>query len=361
MDFWQHGDRAKILRRGRSGPHWLFSGKDGFMVARYTRVFGFVLIMMGVGSLFPVSGVAEPSLDTMKVTFTELIRERAGLAGRMASSQKTIVTARSATRAGGAAAPTATGYRDAVMRVERALDVHPQIVNAQERYDAMQSEKVAVSEEQAAILDAWHAAKKTAADELETQMQARSARLLQERAAVLESAGVKNAEALTETDRTQMREIRARFTKEISTVKRTHAEHTSISAVKAMHVQDGSAARFEALGTQYKEIEANQAGVKAEMDALRHSLRRRDAEIGKLQHAAYAASQKHVLLMDAKPEVVEARTFIRNVPQIRAGIDRKLRVLRSALLAAEPEYKPELDKQAVVGGLALVGDDFWEL
>ena len=334
------------------------------MVARYTRVFGFVLIMMGVGSLFPVSGVAEPSLDTMKVTFTELIRERAGLAGRMASSQKTIVTARSATRrSGGAAAPTATatGYRDAVMRVERALDVHPQIVNAQERYDAMQSEKVTVSQDQAAILDAWHAAKKTAADELETEMQARSARLLQERAAVLESAGVKNAEQLTETDRTQMREIQARFTKAISTVKRTHAEHTAVDAVKAMHVQDGSAARFEALGTQYKEIEANQAGVKAEIGALRQSLRTRDAEIGKLQHAAYAASQKHVLLMDAKPEVVEARAFIRSVTQIRAGIDRKLRVLRSAILAADPEYKPELDKQAAVGGLGLVGDGFWKL
>jgi hypothetical protein len=33
--------------------------------------------------------------------------------------------------------------------------------------------------------------------------------------------------------------------------------------------------------------------------------------------------------------------------------------LRKAILDKEPEYKSVLDRQAAVGGLAQVGQDFW--
>jgi len=65
--------------------------------------------------------------------------------------------------------------------------------------------------------------------------------------------------------------------------------------------------------------------------------------------------------MEAQPEVAAARKFLGEVDALRAVIDQRARVLRKAILAAEPAYKPTMDQQAIPGGLAQVGEDFWNV
>jgi len=65
--------------------------------------------------------------------------------------------------------------------------------------------------------------------------------------------------------------------------------------------------------------------------------------------------------MDAIPDVAEAHAFIRSVNTVRGDIDRQARVLRRAILAEDPACKADLDKLAQAAGLALAGDDFWDV
>ncbi len=331
------------------------------MVRGLARMFGLLVIVMGLGYQFPASGAAAPTLEEMKDLFTTLIDERAGLSARMKASQKTLVTARSTRPNGGFGYETATAYCRELQRLEGALDVHPKFVAYQEQYDAFQADKVEVSREQSEILRAWRDAKKARIAKFDAKVNVLTERFKQERDAVFQSAGVKNAEAFKASDRRKMREIYVRFTNDVAVVKNTSGPQVSKDATREARVKDGSASLFNSLSEKYQEFEARQKAIEATMVRVRQSLRDDDPEIAKLQKSVREASQKHLLLVDAQPQVIEARAFIRNVIKIRSDIDRKLRVLRNAILTADTDYKSELDRQIVAGGLGLVADDFWKL
>ena len=302
-----------------------------------------------------------PTLDDMKDEFAALMKQRAGLDARFEESVNRINSARSTAGAGvGTGTGTARAYREAVQVVESALDVHPRVKALQARYDAVQKERVEVSRQQAEILDAWRREKEAQARQLDVALAEAGKKVAGTQRAMFKKDGVKDPEKLPESDRKALKEMMARYTNEVAGAQAVYAQESLTNAVQEAHAKDGSAKRFDEAGARYQALEQKQAGINGEMMQLREELRKSDPAIAPLQRAAVEASRRHVVAMDAQPEVAGARMFVTNINKLRVNIDARARVLRKAILSQEPEYKPDLDRQAMAGGLYLVGDDFWK-
>ena len=304
---------------------------------------------------------AAATLDDMKDEFAALMRQRAGLDTRFQESVNRINSARSTAGAGvGTGTATARAYREAVQVVERALDGHPKVKAQQARYDAVQKEAFEVSRQQAAILDEWQAERERRARQLDAALAEAGGKAAGAQRSMFKKAGVKDPEKLSQGDRKALKEAMVRYTNEVAAAKGVYAHASGTNAVQEAHAKDGSAKRFEEAGARLQELEQKQAGLNGEMMQLREELRQSDPVIAPLQRAAVEASRSHVVAMDARPDVAGARAFVTDVNKLRLNIDARARVLRKAILSQEPEYKPDLDRQATAGGLYLAGDDFWK-
>jgi hypothetical protein len=326
-----------------------------------------LLIRMGVvlmlcGSCLAASDpeVPTPTLDKTKDRFAALMAERAALAERAGASSRTISTARSTTgQRGGAATASAQAYRAAALRVEQALNEHPRIKELQGQYDAAQEEKIAFSQEQSTFLTERRHARKAQTQELNARLAEANKRAERDRAALLKKAKAKNLDELTPREQKRWQKIHARTVSDIAKARAAYAQASTDTAAGDADDPDSFSAQLAAFNRQYKAFEQKQADLKAAMLRLRKTLRRDDPSIAALQLAAQEASQAHVVRMDARPDVVAARAFLRRIAILRAEIDKQARPLRQAILKADPDYKPKLDKQAARGGLAQVGENFW--
>ncbi|MEO5367211.1 MAG: hypothetical protein H7831_12860 [Magnetococcus sp. WYHC-3] len=316
----------------------------------------------------PVPAVEAPeaakpslSLDQMKEEFAELMKKRSGLLSKCKESQKLIVASRVTTdRSGPANSATAEAYRQKVLEMERALNNHPRVLAIQAMYDVAQTDKVAVSYQQGKIVSGWRVAKearKAREQEVSVAMAERSEALRHE---LLKNAGVNDIRKLPEEAQQRLRNDGIQTTNTVAALKKTYLEESSTNAEMQARIQDGSLQRFETLNARYQELEKQQDDIRQQIQKLRDELRRSDDPvIAPLQQEVLAASQRHLAAMAAQPEVAAAHKFLDDLDTMRAEIDQRARVLRKAILAAEPAYKPTLDQQSAVGGLALVGEDFW--
>ena len=298
-----------------------------------------------------------PTLGEMKIEFAMLMNERAGLAKKVQESQKIISDARATTGSDA----TSSAYREAVQRVEQALDEHPKIKRILARHAEAQAEQADISRQQAVILDAWNQAKVERSQEFKAASEQAVAKAETERQAILKQAGAKEVGKLSEADRLKVKEIHQRMTNELAIARADYTRVSATNAVQAAREADGSAARFQEINARHAEIERERSGIQDEMMRLRTTLRTSDQEIAKLQQAAREASQAHVATQDARPEVVAARVFITDVNTRREMIDTRARVLRQAILAQEPESKADLDKLSAAAGLNQAGEDFWKI
>jgi hypothetical protein len=298
-----------------------------------------------------------PTLGEMKIEFAMLMNERAGLAKQVQESQKIISEARATTGSDA----TSSAYREAVQRVEQALDEHPKIKRILARHAEAQAEQADISRQQAVILDAWNQAKVERSQEFKAASEQAVAKAETERQAILKQAGAKEVGKLSEADRLKVKEIHQRMTNELAIARADYTRVSATNAVQAAREADGSAARFQEINARHAEIERERSGIQDEMMRLRTTLRTSDQEIAKLQQAAREASQAHVATQDARPEVVAARVFITDVNTRREMIDTRARVLRQAILAQEPESKADLDKLSAAAGLNQAGEDFWKI
>jgi hypothetical protein len=298
----------------------------------------------------------------MKDEFAALMQQRAGLLARSRASSKLIAAARRSTPGTSHANDvTAVRFREASRAVEQALDGHPRILALQALYDVAETDKVAVSKQQSAILDAWNEGKQGEHRQMNQALQAADHKAQAARQAIFDQAGVKRYPQLSEQDRRRMEAIQAQFTNELAQIHQRHGMLVSTSMIAQARQADGSTERFAASTTRYKELETQQAEIKQQQLALRGTLRQEDSAIAALQAAAVEASRAHQQEIAALPEVAEARAFLDGVNAQRGAIDRQARVLRKAILAVEPAYKDVMDKQAMAGGLALAGEDFWNV
>jgi|GEM_PF-1389201 len=305
---------------------------------------------------------ANVTLAKQKDAFAALMKTRAGLAERARESQKIIREARDTTgQSAGRNSATGAAYREAAKRVEKALDEHPRIKGVQEKIDEAQAEKVAVSRQLAEISDARNNARKGAHKQFNTAVAEASASAEEARQALLKQAGVSDLNQLSEADQRQYREIHSRLTNELAIAKAALAQASATNDVPAGPEQGDVTTRFEEVKARLTEIEREQAKRKTELMQLRKTLRTEDPAISSLQEAAREATRTHASTMDAIPDVAEAHAFIRSVNTVRGDIDRQARVLRRAILAEDPACKADLDKLAQAAGLALAGDDFWDV
>lgn len=298
-----------------------------------------------------------PTLGEMKIEFAMLMNERAGLAKKVQESQKIISEARATTGSDA----TSSAYREAVQRVEQALDEHPKIKRILARHAEAQAEQADISRQQAVILDAWNQAKVERSQEFKAASEQAVAKAETERQAILKQAGAKEVGKLSEADRLKVKEIHQRMTNELAIARADYTRVSATNAVQAAREADGSAARFQEINARHAEIERERSGIQDEMMRLRTTLRTSDQEIAKLQQAAREASQAHVATQDARPEVVAARVFITDVNTRREAIDTRARVLRQAILTGDPECKADLDKLSAAAGLNQAGEDFWKI
>jgi chromosome segregation ATPase len=298
-----------------------------------------------------------PTLGEMKIEFAMLMNERAGLAKKVQESQKIISDARATTGSDA----TSSAYREAVQRVEQALDEHPKIKRILARHAEAQAEQADISRQQAVILDAWNQAKVERSQEFKAASEQAVAKAETERQAILKQAGAKEVGKLSEADRLKVKESHRRMTNELAIARADYTRVSATNAVQAAREADGSAARFQEINARHAEIERERSGIQDEMMRLRTTLRTSDQEIAKLQQAAREASQAHVATQDARPEVVAARVFITDVNTRREAIDTRARVLRQAILTGDPECKADLDKLSAAAGLNQAGEDFWKI
>jgi hypothetical protein len=307
------------------------------------------------------AGAARAEIDEQKDEFAKLMRQRLGLLEQSEQSMRVISAARNTTD-GGAGARSETGirYREAVLATEKALDWHPRIKALQELYDVAQTDKVAVSRLQSAIVDAWRDERTDRETRLNKRLSEAGENMEAAAREIRKQAGVKDARNLPESDQKRIEELRIAYTSEVAAIKFEATNKTDAASVEAAREKDGSTARFGELNARYKELEQTQADLKARMARLRDELRKSDPAIAKLERAAYEASQKHVTAMDANPDVAAAQKFLETVDEERVKIDKRVRVLRRAILSKDPESRTMLDRQAESGGLALVGEDFWK-
>lgn len=303
-----------------------------------------------------------PTLDEMKVEFAALMNERAGLSKTVQESQKTIREVRSTTGAGaGRNSATGLAYREAAQRLEKAIDEHPRIKRLQEQHAEAQAKQVDISRQQAVILNAWNQAKVERSKQLNALNAAAVAKAEAARQAILKQAGENEVGNLSEADRVKVKESHRRMTNELAIARADYARVSATNAILAAREADGSAARFEEINTQHAEIEREKSRLQADMMRLRKTLRTDDPEIAKLQQAAIETSQAHVATQDARPDVAAAHAAVNGVNARRGDIDARARVLRQAILREDAACKAELDKQSAAAGLALVGEDFWEI
>jgi len=318
------------------------------------------LLGAGVASNRPLS-----ELDKMKTEYIELMQKRGGLQQRAKAGEKLIVDRRNLRPGAGSGAGAVTGeaYRKAALAVEGALDNHPRIKALQAEYELAESNKLAVSRQQADLANAWDGARSGAWKERNSAEKAAKEKADAEWKALFKAAGVREGDVrkLTEADLKVHREIHSRMTNELAIIKARYAVLSDTNAVRLAREKDGSEKRFHEANEQYAELERQQADLKARMNKLRTELRKSDAEVAALQAAAGKASHEHMAAIDSAPDVAAARAFLDSLPQLREAIDSRARILRRSILAADPDSKGLLDRHAVAGGLALVGEDFWEI
>ncbi len=331
---------------------------------RFMRVARGVCVVLALASL-PAAFAEEavryaaqaPTLGEMKIQFAMLMNERAGLAKQVQESQKIISEARATT--GPDATPAA--YREAVQRLEKAIDEHPRIKRLQEQSAEAQAKQVEIVKQQAVILDAWNQAKVERSKQFKAANAQAVAKAEAERQAIMKQAGEKEVGNLSEADRRKVKESHRRMTNELAIAQADFARVSATNAVLAAREADGSAARFGEINTQHAEIERERSRIQADMMRLRTTLRTDDPEIAKLQQAARETSQAHVVTQDARPAVAAAHAAVNGVNARRGDIDTRARILRQAILMEDAACKAELDKQSAAAGLALVGEDFWEI
>lgn len=303
--------------------------------------------------------LAKSELDEMKDEFATLMKRRAGLSEQSREGMQRINAAKSMlTRNPQANTETAKQYREALAKVEKALDEHPEIKGLQDEYDAVQTQKVEVSAQKSEVLTTWRKDRIKKMASLKASVDQANKKAEEARAALLKQAGVKEWKELSESDQARFAEIEKEWKKEVEAAKASHGDLQPQE--KEAREKDGSMARFAELSQKYKDMESKQVDIKTRMVKLRGSLRKTDPAIVALEKAALEASQAHMVAVDASPEVAAARKFIDGADRMRSDIDKRARVLRKAILEKDPEYRATLDSQAVSGGLSQVGEDFWK-
>jgi hypothetical protein len=309
------------------------------------------------------AAVSSNDLARMKTEFSALMQQRAGLKERARACSALIAAARrtDSSRAPHANDPTAVRFREAAQAVERALDAHPRILALQALYNVAETDKVAVSKQQSRILDAWQDQTQREHEQMNDAMRAADQKAQTARQAIFEQAGVKRIAGLSPEDQRRMAVIQTLFTNEIAQIKHQYTMLASTTYVAQARQADGSSERFEACNTRYEELARQQDEIKKQQLALRTSLRKEDPAIASRQAAAVEASRLHQVAVLALPEVAEARAFLDGVDAQCAVLDRQARVLRKTILAAEPAYGTVLEQQAAAAGLAMAGEEFWNV
>ncbi|MFZ4395912.1 MAG: hypothetical protein ACOYOU_09845 [Kiritimatiellia bacterium] len=309
----------------------------------------------------PVVVAKTLSLEEMKKEFAELMKKRAELNDNARASTRLISAGRITEPGKGANVNLASAvkFREALLAVEKALDNHPQVKALQALYDVAQADKVAVSRQQSEILVAWDKMATDPRDQVNDEIATLGEKFAAEQQEILKKAGVKDPRNLSSDAERQMQESHLQFTNRLRGVTARFAELTNTNALRLAREKDGSAKRMDDANARYQELEQQQAELQKNMLRVRAELRTRDPAIMALQAAAYAASQAHVAAVDSKPEAAKARAFLADVHRLRAAIDQRARALRKEIVASEPGYKDELDKQARSAGLAWANEDFW--
>ncbi len=301
------------------------------------------------------------SLEEMKKEFAELMKKRAELNDNARASTRLISAGRITEPGQGANVNLATAVklRESLLAVEKALDNHPQVKALQDLYDVAQTDKVVVSRQQSEILVAWDKMTTDPRDQVSGEIAALGEKFAAEQQEILKKAGVKDPRNLSSDAERQVQELHLQFTNRMKGVTTRFTALTNTNALRLAREKDGSAKRMDDANARYQELEQQQAELQKNMLRLRAELRTRDPAIMALQAAAYEASQAHVAAVDAKPEAAKARALLSDLRRLRAAIDQRARALRKEIVASEPGYKAELDKQARSAGLAWANEDFW--
>jgi chromosome segregation ATPase len=294
----------------------------------------------------------------MKEEFALLMKKRAAVAEQCRESQACIHASRSMLASNPQAnSETGRRYRESAMAVERALDAHPQIVALQEQYVVAQTQKVAVSSQKAELMSAWRKARGEREQKSRAAIEQAGAKAGEARKDLFKQAGVGEYAKLSEVDQKRFIAIEDQWNKEVAAIKT--AKESLAADEKTERERDGSAKRLADLEEQYKALESRQAECKAQINALRTSLRKSDPGIAALQAAAVETTHAHMVAIEATPDVARAKAFLDSADGLQSALDVRARALRKAILAKDPEYRKVLDGQAAPAGLALVGEDFW--
>jgi hypothetical protein len=317
----------------------------------------------------PPAATNKTELDAMKEEFAGLMKKRAELGEQYRQGLSSMAESRSM-QAGNQFANSETGtkYREATLRVERALDEHPQIKALQMEYDVAQTQKVAVSKEKGEVLAAWRKSANAEESEYRAKVEAAKQKSATAKGDLFKSIGLtgesnqgKNARELTEAETNRLMAIQDQLMKELNALKDDRDAVKRKAREQEAHEKDGSAKKYAELVEQYKALEARQADLKSGMGALRGSLRKSDSAIAALAAEAAGASQAHLVAVDASSQVAGARQIVLGFGKAQGDIDKRARFLRRAILAKDAESKATLDAQASAGGLGQVSEDFWKI
>jgi len=264
--------------RSRGCVRWSLSGQSGRRSGETVRLGTILLLLLGgtAGAVETPSIANGPSpsnvlskvetpaagkkseLDAMKDEFADLMKKRAGLEVQCRESVARINESRSTIdRTVGANTPTALKYRETVLNLEKALDAHPRILELQGLYDVAQTDKVAVSREQANILDAWQAARTKKDKDFGAEIEAAGKKAEAARHALLQQAGVKDVNKLSKDDQKRFWQIHSQYTNEMAGIQVANVKAGKKLVEMTDPAKDETAKQFEAFNARYKEIERN--------------------------------------------------------------------------------------------------------
>jgi hypothetical protein len=294
-------------------------------------------------------GQGKVDLAAMKQDFATLMKRRAGLVEQCKDSTLRMNALRNAKIAN----PDSSSEEGricllAASKVDAALDEHAEVKALQVKWDAAQTQKVAVASKRAEALNEWQNARARKMQGHKDAVDRANRKADEAKRALLAKAGVKTQQELADADKISFAKIDVVWRQEVKDASDALSRLTSSDM--AARENDEVWKRFSALDAEYKAMETAQKELKGKIGALRASHRRNDPAIAALQQKAADARAAYVVAVDASQEQVSGRRFIENAQLMRDDIDRRANALRKAILEKDPAYKAALDEQGAAAG-----------
>jgi len=287
--------------------------------------------------------------------FEAVLAQREALRAKEADAVRSIQLARATAGEGarGFHTPTGQAYRQAVLDVEKGLDAHPEIAALQAQHDVLQERVLEISNERAAILTGWRAARDAERARFNASMQAQMQAAWEEQRALLEAARARSPAQLPEASKARYREIQSALTNTLAEARAEFVVSISAEGQRARRVEDGTSERFERLNEEHASIQAQQKALQEQMQVQRDRLRKQDAGIAALQQDALAASREHLQAMEMRPEVVKARAWLGEYPAKMQDLTTQAYALYVRIIHLAPDLQDDLLALAREGNLVI--------